>query len=372
MTSMSSSISPAPSSQSNLSNFEPIRPSPARPTSVLKHRAYLAVEGMKAESSTSARKRNRAPVSPSPDRVGTSPSRRAQKKLKEPTPTGEEEVELGTGTALVNATAATGAGTPTMDGKAVAPGEERIEKRAKSSEQDEPSVLFSEQLGTKTEPTEVVHDGVVDELPAIFSPTGFVDGDDEEHAGENTAETAAQYNSSPYSYAATLSEVDGDEHFQQWNERYTRDDRLTSSDGMESLDGFIESAWEEHEAHIPDEKAADHYRRFNRKIARQKKQKHFAWTASGEDRVMVTRKPRTTREMFEEQLMEGVEMKSYHSGDSDDFLMDHRPPLDRAGVKRDIKMFSQSMDVLCGGSGKKLEYQVIDRLGEGASSHSCV
>jgi hypothetical protein len=277
---------------------------------------------------------------------------------------GGEEVELGAGTTLVYATAATGADTPAMEGENVPAGEERIEKRAKSSEQDEPSVLFSEQLGTKTEPTEVVHDGVVDEVPAIL----HVDEDDGE---QDTAETAVQYHSSPYSYAATLSEVDGDEHFQQWNERYTRDDRLTSSDGMESLDEFIEPAWEEHGAHIPDEKAADHYRRFNRKIARQKKQKHFAWTDSGENRVMVTRKPRTTREMFEEQLMEGVEMKSYHSGDSDDFLMDHRPPLDRAGVKKDIKQFSQSMDVLCGGSGKKLEYQVIDRLGEGASSHSC-
>jgi len=63
--------------------------------------------------------------------------------------------------------------------------------------------------------------------------------------------------------------------------------------------------------------------------------------------------------------MEGVEMKSYHSGDSDDFLMNHRPPLERAGVKRDIKLFQQSMNVLSGVTGEKVEYKVVDRLGEG-------
>ena len=361
---MSSSLTPPPIPHSDFRTLEPVRPSPARPTSVLKHRAYLAVEGMKAESSTSGRKRTRTRVSSSPEPIASSPSGHANKRLRDPTPIYEDDVEPADDPSLINELA--GMADPVND-KVVPTGEERVEDRPKSSEQDEPSVLFSEQLGNKTEPTEAVDDGeafIVEDVPAEFSPADFVN--DEEVADDqpetDNAATVEETSPSPSS-SSSHSDVDGMEHFQQWTERYGRDDRLTSSDGEESLDEFIEPSWEEHEATL-DEVAVDHYRRFNRKIARQKKQKHSAWTASGENRVVVRCKPRTTREEWEKQLMEGVEMKSYHSGDSEDFLMDHRPPLDRAGVKRDIKMFTQSMDVLSVESGK-VEYQVIDRLGEG-------
>jgi len=358
---MSSSLTPPPIPHSDIRNFEPVRPSPARPTSVLKHRAYLAVEGMKAESSTAGRKRTRTRVSSSPDPIVSSPSGHANKKFREPTPIYEDDVEPADDPSLPNATAG-----PVAD-EVVQTGERRVEDRPKSSEQDEPSVLFSEQLGTKTEPTEAMDDGeafTVEDVPAEFSPADFVNDEELEEDQPETDNAATVQEASPSpSSSSSHSDVDGMEHFQQWTERYGRDDRLTSSDGEESLDDFIEPSWEEHEATL-DEVAVDHYRRFNRKIARQKKQKHSAWTASGENRVVVKCKPRTTREEWEKQLMEGVEMKSYHSGDSEDFLMDHRPPLDRAGVKRDIKLFTQSMDVLSADS-EKVEYQVIDRLGEG-------
>jgi hypothetical protein len=365
---MSSSLTPPPIPQSDVRTFEPVRPSPARPTSVLKHRAYLAVEGMKAESSTAGRKRTRTQVSSSPDPIGSSPSGHANKKFREPTPIYEDDVEPADDPSLSNALAVATAGTKdTVNDEVVRTGEERVEDRPKSSEQDEPSVLFSEQLGNKTEPTEAMDDGeafVAEDVPAEFSPADFINDEELEDDQPETDNAATVEETSPSpSSSSSHSDVDGMEHFQQWTERYGRDDRLTSSDGEESLDEFIEPSWEEHEATL-DETALDHYRRFNRKIARQKKQKHSAWTASGENRVVVRCKPRTTREEWEKQLMEGIEMKSYHSGDSEDFLMDHRPPLDRAGVKRDIRLFTQSMDVLSGESGK-VEYQVIDRLGEG-------
>jgi hypothetical protein len=366
---MSSSLTPPPIPHSEVTTFEPVRPSPARPTSVLKHRAYLAVEGMKAESSTSGRKRTRTRVSSSPDPIVSSPSGHANKRFREPTPIYEDDVEPVNDTPLTNAPAIAITGTVgTVNDGIVRTGEERVEDRPKSSEQDEPSVLFSEQLGTKTEPTEAMDDGeafTVEDVPAEFSPADFVNEEELEDSQAET-DTAANPDEEPSpspSSSSSHSDVDGMEHFQLWTERYGRDDRLTSSDGEESLDEFIEPSWEEHEASL-DEISLDHYRRFNRKIARQKKQKHSAWTASGENRLVVRCKPRTTRDEWEKQLMEGVEMKSYHSGDSEDFLMDHRPPLDRAGVKKDIKTFTQSMDVLSGESGK-VEYQVIDRLGEG-------
>jgi cell division control protein 7 len=83
--------------------------------------------------------------------------------------------------------------------------------------------------------------------------------------------------------------------------------------------------------------------------------------------IVVQNKPRTTRELWEEHLLDGDELKSYHSGDSEDFLMNHRPPLERAGIKRDIKLFTESMSALSDAAGDKKDYQVVDRLGEGQS-----
>jgi hypothetical protein len=53
--------------------------------------------------------------------------------------------------------------------------------------------------------------------------------------------------------------------------------------------------------------------------------------------------------------------EGYHSGDTDDFEMDHRPVLERTAVKRDIKNFVASLSFL---QDHEL-YKVVDRLGEG-------
>ena len=57
--------------------------------------------------------------------------------------------------------------------------------------------------------------------------------------------------------------------------------------------------------------------------------------------------------------------RSYHSGDSDMYEMDHRPVLERTEVKRDIREFVASLKTL----RVKQKYQVVDRLGEGESHH---
>jgi hypothetical protein len=293
-----------------------------------------------------------------------------QKRQREPTPIIQATLDGNLDT-VVEAPNSVTVGDATTTNQEVDQ-EERVEDRPKSSEQDEPSVLFSEQLGTKTEPTEAIDDGEAlpaDTVPAVSSPTEFVEEGDETQHDKDLAATIIHDPSPSTSPSRSYlwSDNEGSDHYQDWTERYARDDRLSSSDGEEDLELFIDPTWELW-TECMDEKALDHFNRFGRKMARQKKHKRLPWLASREDRITVSRKPRTTREDFEEGLMEGVEMKSYHSGDSDDFLMDHRPPLERAGVKKDIKLFTQSMDLLSGESGTKVEYQVIDRLGEGSST----
>lgn len=61
------------------------------------------------------------------------------------------------------------------------------------------------------------------------------------------------------------------------------------------------------------------------------------------------------------------EPMSYHSGDSDEFEMDHRPWLDRTAVKRDIQDL-YAVKGLYHNHLKKYRYRVVDRLGEGTFS----
>ena len=57
---------------------------------------------------------------------------------------------------------------------------------------------------------------------------------------------------------------------------------------------------------------------------------------------------------------------SYHSGDSEDFDMAHRPVLERAEVKKDIRLFLDSLGATRQGRDTgTFQYKVVDRLGEG-------
>ena len=69
------------------------------------------------------------------------------------------------------------------------------------------------------------------------------------------------------------------------------------------------------------------------------------------------RMPRGVQELKHDDESES----SYHSGDSDEFEMEHRPILERAAIKKDIRAFSESLAALREGK----QYRVIDRLGEG-------
>ena len=57
---------------------------------------------------------------------------------------------------------------------------------------------------------------------------------------------------------------------------------------------------------------------------------------------------------------------SYHSGNSDDFEMAHRPLLERTEIKRDIKVFVESLGQEFKERSTGIHrYKVVDRLGEG-------
>ena len=56
---------------------------------------------------------------------------------------------------------------------------------------------------------------------------------------------------------------------------------------------------------------------------------------------------------------------SYHSGDSDGFLMAHRPMLERSEVKLDIKCFVEGLGPVSNLDTGRYRYKVVDRLGEG-------
>ena len=59
---------------------------------------------------------------------------------------------------------------------------------------------------------------------------------------------------------------------------------------------------------------------------------------------------------------------SYHSGDTDQYDMYHRPILERTAIKHDIKRFVNNLSCLVDEETGDMVYRVVDRLGEGKSS----
>lgn len=97
---------------------------------------------------------------------------------------------------------------------------------------------------------------------------------------------------------------------------------------------------------------------------------HF-WLESQDegDQEMDQKSEATTSDNFreEEEDDDDSEPMSYHSGDSDEYEMDHRPWLDRTAVKRDIQDL-YAIKGLYHNRLRKFRYRVVDRLGEGTFS----
>ncbi|KIS00442.1 CDC7 protein kinase [Cryptococcus deuterogattii 2001/935-1] len=70
----------------------------------------------------------------------------------------------------------------------------------------------------------------------------------------------------------------------------------------------------------------------------------------------------------EDEAEDAYSDESYHSGDTEDYEMDHRPVLQRTAVKKDIRDFTNSLSLLRDGSVYGIPYRVVDRLGEGTFS----
>ncbi|ORY26611.1 kinase-like domain-containing protein [Naematelia encephala] len=96
-------------------------------------------------------------------------------------------------------------------------------------------------------------------------------------------------------------------------------------------------------------------------------------TTVAQDRMSLVLDRQAGSQMIEKEDEEEEEDEagpnSYHSGDTEDFEMEHRPVLERTAVKWDIKRF---VDGIAHAEGMQVNgevaYKVVDRLGEGTFS----
>lgn len=345
---------------------------------------------MVAESSTAHRKRRSIPtVSISPAKLPDHLNRTFKRVIREATPIYEDsadqdqELELevdaevsvpGASTAPAETTAAMTTDND-MSGQFLADDERRERANAKieTSEKEEPSVLFSEQEATRTEPTEAMEgSGVMD---------------DEESTVVDVPEPKPSQNRlSRRQSAAQLERFEvpqqGDDDQQGDTEDYADLPWMREqSDGLEDLDEWMDPRtrhpeWDDYLGSLRDDEARGRAIARQRHIARMKRDKFLMATHDGEEEEEEgATYIRTTREQLADALEAGHDEDEveYHSGDTEDFEMDHRPVLERAGVKRDIRAFMESIDVLAEGDESRRDYQIVDRLGEGESSYpSCL
>lgn len=351
-----------------------MKPSPARPTSVFEHASYLAMEStMVAESSTSHRKRRSITTSAlaSPCKIPIVNSR-PFKLVREATPIGETSADAFTEPEQVIPNASTApAENPTAivadeetSGQFLPDDERHEQVMAETSEKEEPSVLFSEQEGTRTEPTEAIADSALldeeNESTVVAEP------------GVKVSQGRAVRRDSAVKQRPDLRES----HQQEAGDGEVNEEDYAdlpwmknTSDGTEDLEQWMDPQtrqpeWDEHLRTITDDRERDRLIHHQRHLARLRKEKYLDANPGVAKELNYYQ---TTREQWEEGLAEELEI-DYHSGDTEDFEMDHRPVLERTGVKRDIRAFTDSVDVLAEEDESKRDYQVIDRLGEGKSA----
>lgn len=351
-----------------------MKPSPARPTSVFEHASYRPAETTTAaESSTAHRKRRSiATVSISPAKLPDHASR-TFKRVREATPiyeaSGEQELEMeveagnsipGASTAPADTTAATTTDED-MSGQYQADDERRnrAAAQAETSEKEEPSVLFSEQEATRTEPTEAMEDSGI----AEDDDTTMVDGVAPEPSQNRLSRRLSAAQSRPeIPQPSMLGEAEEEYADLPWMH--------DQSDGLEDLDEWMDPRtrhpdWDLYLASLRTDKEREGAIAQQRHLARIQKEKYLMAEHIEEEEG--SNYIRTTREQLADALEAGHDEEDveYHSGDTDDFEMDHRPLLERAGVKRDIRAFMESVDVLAEEDESRRDYQIVDRLGEG-------
>lgn len=270
-----------------------------------------AEQEQRAESSTSYRKRRDGDRQRSQSQSrSVTPETRPFKRVREATPISTETADVpdaSTAEALV-VEGTSGQFLPDLDGDERGERERERERQqpheAETSEKEEPSVLFSEQEGTRTEPTEAIDDGQLRD-----------DDDDEEGEGEST----------------TMGDVE------------IAEPEFVGAGTSDQMSPEAEDDDDEEEPESEPEDDIGH----------------------GDYDGLGRRHPQTTRELYDRHAAAGRTLTEYHSGDSDDYELDHRPVLDRAGIKRDIRAFMASMDDQALTEDGTPMYQVIDRLGEG-------
>ena len=370
---MSSSLSAIPSDDDP---FQAMKPSPARPTSVFEHASYRPIENtIIAESSTAHRKRRTiATVSISPAKLPDHLNR-TFKRAREATPIYEDAADQNIELDVEAANSVPGASTAPADPIAATTTDDAMsaqyfaddERRdrtiaqAETSEKEEPSVLFSEQEPARTEATEAMEDsGMIedDENTMVDVPEPAPS-----QSGLSRRRSATQPDPRPQPGVAQ-GQANAEDHADiSWMD--------VSSDGIEDLrdwlDPFmVQPEFADYLAELPNDQARKRLIAVQRRLARIRRD-GMADYGEDEEEEVGSNYIRTTREQLADALAAGHQEDEveYHSGDTEDFEMDHRPLLERAGVKRDIRAFMDSVPVLAEEDETRRDYQIVDRLGEG-------
>lgn len=303
---------------------------------------------MAAESSTSHRRRRSLITAPSPHREPTA-SKRPFKRVREATPICDDSASADLAeTAAAHATT-TATGGDETSGQYLVDDERRDQVIADTSEREDPSVLFSEQGGAQTEPTEalderhLVDEEDPDETTLVQVPD-VVPSKRRLSRGEATAELITKAG-----FEAVVGDFEVEEDYGDLP--WMRDREVMEGDDTASQSKVKQEEWDEYLNGFSDEDERE----------RAIQEGYFPESSIASPSLI-----RTTRELYLQAQETGEDIE-YHSGDSDAFEMEHRPVLERAGVKRDIRVFAESMDLLAEPDEVKRDYQIIDRLGEGES-----
>ncbi|WVF68054.1 hypothetical protein IAT40_002817 [Kwoniella sp. CBS 6097] len=236
----------------------------------------------------------------------------------------------------------------------------------------EGSVLFSEQTGAGTGRTDMIN---VDE-GAFFDDSGMADETIVADEGKPLIEEEGDFLVEDMQQEGYCDTGAGVGYLMDQGEQLEPQDRGREEEGEETLVEPIPATIDLRQVMPPPADTTSH------KSIRSTSSRHSASANEHQDQMtQVIERPKANGtsvpqthslvELNEETYSDEEDQPSpdsYHSGDSDEYEMEHRPVLERTAVKRDIRSFTESLTLLREGVDGYMPFRVVDRLGEGTFS----
>ncbi|KAK4685819.1 cell division control protein 7, partial [Tremellales sp. Uapishka_1] len=336
-----------------MSSTQSLTPPPPTPSELYRQSVYLSVSrqparpahtvprALQAEASTSksSHKRAREPRS----ELSPESENGRVKRVRELTPAyAEDDRQTTTLTSFETHTGplSYSAQEPKDDGRVVETSEEGGEESVLFSEQTKETEMVTQveastERGAMTEPTEAMGEAEMDDfLPEEAEEEDEAEDDDDEDEGDGEG----------YGFEV---------------ERQPEEEEEEEEDGP---DPFI--SYSETDEHTPEPITTIDTNAWLRAQAGPSNPSSDAVKLSetiGEIGAYIASQPK--RASGNEVYLDEPSDESYHSGDSSQYEMDHRPVLERTAVKKDIRKLYDNSKVLQEGL-----YKIVDRLGEGTFS----